>query len=155
MGGYDGGEDLTLVVLYPLSTRGATDHPAGKRPGGPTPAAIVSSGTTNGATLPRLRLSLTIPGTVALGAYEGGALAALVVAAKELGEDVLVIDSIATASAGSMTGLLAARSLLDGSDPVGLLTSAAGGNLLSRAPGAPPASTPKRADLALLGARLH
>jgi hypothetical protein len=76
--------------------------------------------------LPRLRLSLSIPGAVALGAYEGGALAALVVAAKELGEDVLVIDSIATAAAGSTAGLLAARALLEGIDPVGLLTAAWG-----------------------------
>jgi predicted acylesterase/phospholipase RssA len=72
----------------------------------------------------RLRLSLTIPGAVSLGAYEGGALAALIVAAKELGEDAVVIDSIASASAGSITGILTARSLLRGVDPVGLLAAA-------------------------------
>jgi hypothetical protein len=91
------------------------------------PSPVGASGMpkqTNGATLPRLRLSLTIPGTVALGAYESGAVAALIVAAQELGEDVLVIDSIATAAAGSITGLLAARSLLDGVDAVKLLASA-------------------------------
>ncbi len=74
--------------------------------------------------MPRLRLSLTIPGELSLGAYEGGALAALIVLAKELGEDVLVIDSIAAGSPGSITGLLAARSLLEGVDPLRLLASA-------------------------------
>jgi len=72
----------------------------------------------------RLRLSLTIPGAVSLGAYEGGALAALIVAAKALGEETMVIDSIAAASAGSITALLTARSLLRSVDPVELLTSA-------------------------------
>ena len=72
----------------------------------------------------QLRLSLTIPGAVSLGAYEGGALAALLVAAKELGEETLLIDSIASASAGSITGLLAARSLLRSVDPVALLKAA-------------------------------
>ena len=79
---------------------------------------------TNGASMPRLRLSLTIPGELSLGVYEGGALAALIVVAKELGEDVLVIDSIAAGSPGSITGLLAARALLEGVDPLKLLASA-------------------------------
>jgi predicted acylesterase/phospholipase RssA len=72
----------------------------------------------------RLRLSLTIPGAVSLGAYEGGALAALTIAARALGEDIIVIDSIASASAGSITALLTARSLLRGVDPVKLLAAA-------------------------------
>ncbi|HXR54170.1 MAG TPA: patatin-like phospholipase family protein [Acidimicrobiales bacterium] len=72
----------------------------------------------------RLRLSLTIPGAISLGAYEGGALAALIVAAKAIGEDTMVIDSIASASAGSITGLLTARSLLRSVDPVDLLAAA-------------------------------
>ncbi len=72
----------------------------------------------------KLRLSLTIPGAVSLGAYEGGALAALILAAKTLGEEVLVIDTIAAASAGSITGLLTARSLLRDVDPVKLLSEA-------------------------------
>jgi hypothetical protein len=72
----------------------------------------------------KLRLSLTIPGAVSLGAYEGGALAALILAAKALGEDTLVIDTIAAASAGSITGLLTARSLLRDVDPVKLLSEA-------------------------------
>jgi predicted acylesterase/phospholipase RssA len=72
----------------------------------------------------RLRLSLTIPGAVSLGAYEGGALAALIVAAKTLGEETILIDSIAAASAGSITALLTARSLLRSVDPVNLLKAA-------------------------------
>jgi predicted acylesterase/phospholipase RssA len=71
-----------------------------------------------------LRLSLTIPGAVSLGAYEGGALAALITAVKALGEETVVIDSIASASAGSITGLLTARSLLRGVDAVELLKAA-------------------------------
>lgn len=69
----------------------------------------------------QLRIALTISGAVSLGAYEGGALAALLVAVQELSEDgapPIRIDAIAGASAGSITGLLAARSLLNGLDPV-------------------------------------
>ena len=72
----------------------------------------------------RLRISLTIPGAVSLGAYEGGALAALLVACQKLGDQVVVVDSIASASAGSITGLLSARALLRGADPVKLLAGA-------------------------------
>lgn len=72
----------------------------------------------------KLRLSLTIPGAVSLGAYEGGVLAALVVAARTLGEETVLIDTIASASAGSITGLLTARALLRGCDPVELLSKA-------------------------------
>jgi Patatin-like phospholipase len=72
----------------------------------------------------KLRLSLTIPGAVSLGAYEGGALAALLITAQTLGEDVLVIDSIGAASAGSMTALMTAQVLLQGKDPVALMSSA-------------------------------
>ncbi len=72
----------------------------------------------------KLRVSMTLPGAISLGAYEGGALAALLVAAKALGEDLVVVDSIAAASAGSITALLAARSLLRNVDPVTLLTKA-------------------------------
>jgi hypothetical protein len=72
----------------------------------------------------KLRLSLTIPGAVSLGAYEGGALAALIVAVTELGEDNVVIDSIASASAGSITALLTARALLCGVNPIDLLSAA-------------------------------
>src|SRR4051812_6091370 len=71
-----------------------------------------------------LRIALTLPGAVSLGAYEGGALAALVVALQHLngsGRRDVRIDAIAGASAGSITGLLTARILLDGVDPVAVM----------------------------------
>ena len=74
--------------------------------------------------MPRLRLSLTIAGTARRGAYEGGALAALIVASTTLGEETLVIDSMASASAGSINELLTARALLGGIDPVRLFDAA-------------------------------
>ena len=71
----------------------------------------------------RLRLALTLPGAVSLGSYHGGAIAALLVAAQHA-HGQLVIDAMATASAGSITGVLAARALLRGADPVTLMTRA-------------------------------
>lgn len=69
-----------------------------------------------------LRLALTITGAVSLGAYEGGALAALLVgleALRRAGEAApIVIDVIAGASAGSITGLLATWTLLEAADPI-------------------------------------
>ncbi|HEY5154288.1 MAG TPA: patatin-like phospholipase family protein, partial [Acidimicrobiales bacterium] len=72
---------------------------------------------------PRLRLALTLPGAVSLGAYHGGAMAALLTAA-QAADGQLVIDALATASAGSLTGVLAARALIRGADPVELMTKA-------------------------------
>jgi Patatin-like phospholipase len=75
----------------------------------------------------RLRLALTLSGAVSLGAYEGGALAALLVALGRMREDdpdAVVVDAIAGASAGSMTGVLAARALLSQDDPVRLMHQA-------------------------------
>jgi predicted acylesterase/phospholipase RssA len=63
---------------------------------------------------------MMLPGAVSLGAYEGGALAA-VLTAVQASEGELVIDAIASASAGSMTALIAARALLSGADPVDLM----------------------------------
>src|SRR4051794_14577508 len=74
-----------------------------------------------------LRLSLTISGAVSLGAYEGGALAALIHACRPLvgdGNAAVRIDAIGGASAGSITALLAARCLLEGSDPVEVMRAA-------------------------------
>jgi len=65
----------------------------------------------------KLRVGLTISGAVSLGSYEGGALAALLVALQELPDEV-VIDKISGASAGAITGLVTARCLLTGADPV-------------------------------------
>jgi hypothetical protein len=72
-------------------------------------------------------MSLTISGAVSLGAYEGGALAALLYAIRELtaGENpALAVDVISGASAGSITGLLTARTLLMGHDPETVMAGA-------------------------------
>jgi predicted acylesterase/phospholipase RssA len=74
-----------------------------------------------------LRIGLTISGAIALGAYEGGALAALLAAAQSVNarqQDALRVDAIAGASAGSMTALLAARALIAGLDPIDTMYSA-------------------------------
>jgi Patatin-like phospholipase len=84
---------------------------------------MVPTAAGGGTMTTRLRLALTLPGGVSLGAYEGGALAALLVAVQHLDGQV-VIDGIASASAGSITALLAARCLLRGADPVALMTAA-------------------------------
>jgi predicted acylesterase/phospholipase RssA len=70
-----------------------------------------------------VRLGLTLSGAISLGAYEGGVLAALVAGiqalnARDDSRGALRIDAIAGASAGSITGLLTARALLAGLDPI-------------------------------------
>ena len=75
----------------------------------------------------QVRLAVTISGAVALGAYEGGALAALLVAVQSLTDRPdapLRVDVMAGASAGSITSLLAARCLLEGYDPVSVMRGA-------------------------------
>jgi predicted acylesterase/phospholipase RssA len=76
----------------------------------------------------QLRIGLTISGAVSLGAYEGGALAALLGAVQAINADLdaeapdrVRVDAIAGASAGSITGLLAARTLLAALDPVDVM----------------------------------
>lgn len=73
----------------------------------------------------QVRVALTISGAVSLGAYEGGALAALLLAVQALAAEPVQpmrIDAIGGASAGSITGMLAARCLLDGLDPVHVMS---------------------------------
>ena len=73
-----------------------------------------------------LRVSLTLSGGASLGAFQAGAIAALLVGfrkAREEGSDVRV-DAIGGASAGSLVGLLAAFSLLEGADGPRLLSRA-------------------------------
>jgi hypothetical protein len=65
---------------------------------------------------------MMLPGAVSLGAYEGGALAALLTAV-QASKGELVIDAIASASAGSMTALVASRALQCGADPVKLMAA--------------------------------
>jgi predicted acylesterase/phospholipase RssA len=70
-------------------------------------------------------MGLTISGAVSLGAYEGGALAALITAVQALDRDdgsPITIDAIGGASAGSITGMLTARCLLEGLDPVHVMS---------------------------------
>ena len=74
------------------------------------------------STLRKTRIAMMLPGAVSLGAYEGGALAAVLVAVQAAAGQLLV-DAMATASAGSMTGLIACRALLCGADPVDLMTA--------------------------------
>jgi hypothetical protein len=75
-----------------------------------------------------LRCTLTLPGAVALGAYEGGALAALLSGLRGIrekpGEPEVRIDSICACSSGSVTALLVARCLVEGLDPVRVLHKA-------------------------------
>jgi predicted acylesterase/phospholipase RssA len=74
-----------------------------------------------------LRVALTISGAIALGAYEGGVLAALLSAFAPLyvgDRPELRIDSIGGASAGSITGLLAARCLAEGLNAVEVMREA-------------------------------
>jgi predicted acylesterase/phospholipase RssA len=95
--------------------------------------------------MPQLRLSLTISGAASLGAYEGGALAALLYAVREIaaGDDPAArIDVMTGASAGSITALLAARALLEGNDPGAVMSGAwvkgdSLGNLLAHGTQAP------------------
>jgi hypothetical protein len=72
-----------------------------------------------------IRLALTLPGAVSLGAFEAGAVAALGVGLGALGKageqpdaPSVRLDVIGAASVGALTGLLLARSLLEGGDPV-------------------------------------
>src|SRR3954447_11791825 len=74
-----------------------------------------------------IQLALTLPGGVALGAFEAGALAALVVAGGDLcegDEPQVCVDLIGASSAGSLTSVLVVRALLEGLDPVDLLRRA-------------------------------
>jgi predicted acylesterase/phospholipase RssA len=69
----------------------------------------------------QVRIALTISGAVSLGAYEGGALAALLAAVQAVNEQrpgALRVDAMAGASAGSITALVAARALTAGLDPI-------------------------------------
>lgn len=71
-----------------------------------------------------IRFALTISGAAALGAFEGGALAALIGAVQHVQpraagdqEPPLSIDAISGTSAGAITAVAAARALTAGGDP--------------------------------------
>ena len=70
---------------------------------------------------PKLQIALTLPGGITSGAFEAGAICALVGWIQEVNRrspDAAEIDVITGASAGALTSLLAARALLGGDDPV-------------------------------------
>ena len=74
--------------------------------------------------MPPLRIALTLSGAVSLGAYEAGAMAALLRTLQaHVAEDEppVIVDAISGASAGSMTGLLTAFALATGADPIPLM----------------------------------
>src|SRR3954454_14420525 len=70
----------------------------------------------------RTRIGMMLPGAVSLGAYEGGALA-VILAAVQAANGELVVDAIASASAGSITAVVASRALLTGADPFKLMAA--------------------------------
>lgn len=79
----------------------------------------------------KIRIALTISGAVSLGAFEGGALAALITglqATQRLNRDPkdpdLRIDAIGGSSAGAITAVLAARAITAGLDPIDALQGA-------------------------------
>ncbi len=74
-----------------------------------------------------LRLALSLPGGVAPGTFEAGAVCGLLAWMQEVNahtDDAVVVDVITGASAGALTGLLAARVLLAGDDPVAVFRQA-------------------------------
>ena len=76
---------------------------------------------------PQLRIALTLPGGVAPGTFEAGAVCALLAWTQEVNarrHDSVVIDVIAGASAGALTAVLAARVILAGDDPIAVLRRA-------------------------------
>ena len=73
-----------------------------------------------------LRLSLTLTGGASLGAYQAGAVAALLVAVDRLraGGTHVVVDALGGASSGSLVALFAAECIVEGLDPAAVLSSA-------------------------------
>jgi predicted acylesterase/phospholipase RssA len=72
----------------------------------------------------QLRLSVALSGGASLGAYEAGALAAIIVGVQRLQRERpgwMVVDGLGGASAGSLVALMGAHVLLEGYDPVDFL----------------------------------
>jgi hypothetical protein len=75
----------------------------------------------------RLRLTLVLSGGASLGAFEAGALAAVLVAVQHLqqeGRGPVVVDGVGGASAGALVALFGAHALLEGFDPADFLHQA-------------------------------
>ncbi|MDP8977111.1 MAG: patatin-like phospholipase family protein [Actinomycetota bacterium] len=74
-----------------------------------------------------VRISVTLSGGAALGAYQAGAMAAMAVAVQQLQArhgDRVVVDAVGGASAGALVALFTAHSPLAGIDPLWLLNEA-------------------------------
>jgi predicted acylesterase/phospholipase RssA len=70
---------------------------------------------------PELRIALSLPGEASLGAFQAGAVSALVIAVQRMAAmqpGLVSVDVIGGASSGALTAVLAAWSLLGGRDPV-------------------------------------
>jgi predicted acylesterase/phospholipase RssA len=68
-----------------------------------------------------VHLALTLPGEASLGAFEAGAVSALVAGVQEINtidSRAVCVDAITGASSGALTGVLAAKALLSGQDPI-------------------------------------
>lgn len=68
-----------------------------------------------------VNIALTLPGEGSLGAFEAGAVAALLVALQAIaedGSDDVTLDAITGASSGALTAVLGAGALVTGRDPV-------------------------------------
>ena len=77
--------------------------------------------------MPQLRIALSLPGEASLGAFQAGAVCALLVGLGRVNEadgQAARIDVITGASSGSLTAVLGARALLAGQDPVASLRRA-------------------------------
>jgi len=73
---------------------------------------------------PQLRFTTTLSGGASLGAYQAGAMAALLVAVRRLLEhdrECVRVDAMGGASAGALVSLFSAYALVEGIDPVRLL----------------------------------
>lgn len=74
-----------------------------------------------------LSIALTLPGEASLGAFEAGAVSALLVALQRINEidsEAVNVDVLTGTSSGALTALLSAGVLLTGEDPVVPLRSA-------------------------------
>ncbi len=91
---------------------------------GPKTAPTTGRGTPDEVAL---RIGLSLPGGIAPGTFEAGAVSGLLAWIQEVNAreaDTVVLDVIAGASAGALSGLLAARVLLAGDDPVAVFREA-------------------------------
>jgi predicted acylesterase/phospholipase RssA len=74
-----------------------------------------------------LQIALTLPGGASLGTFEAGAVCALLVTIQNVNAHepgMVIVDRIAGASAGALSGVLAARVLLTGEDPLSAFSRA-------------------------------